>query len=88
MMRTVNQRMPIAIGIGVWSESGALAVAKIRLAYFYNGFGKKNAALSNVNVLLSDKRFYLHTNSQTTNKLNVCKVGRIYYTTRYSPLVA
>jgi hypothetical protein len=37
MMRTVNQRMDI----GVWSEKGALAVAKIRLAYFYNGFGRE-----------------------------------------------
>ena len=35
MMRTVNQRMDI----GVWSEPGALAVAKIRLAHFYNGQG-------------------------------------------------
>lgn len=35
MMRTVNQRMDI----GVWSEQGALAIAKIRLAHFYNGIG-------------------------------------------------
>lgn len=34
MMRTVNQRMDI----GVWSDKGALAVCKIRLAYFYNGW--------------------------------------------------
>lgn len=33
-MRTVNQRMDI----GVWTDEVALAVAKIRLAYFYNGW--------------------------------------------------
>lgn len=33
MMRTINQRMDI----GVWSEQGALDIAKIRLAHFYNG---------------------------------------------------
>ncbi|MEM9850240.1 MAG: hypothetical protein AAF847_20275 [Bacteroidota bacterium] len=40
MMRTVNQRMDI----GVWTDQGALAVAKIRLAYFYNGFRPNMAA--------------------------------------------
>ncbi|MEM6404494.1 MAG: hypothetical protein AAF757_30430 [Cyanobacteria bacterium P01_D01_bin.116] len=35
LMRTVNQRMDI----GVWSEQGALDMAKIRLAHFYNGIG-------------------------------------------------
>lgn len=34
MMRTVNQRMDV----GVWTDKGALAVAKIRLAHYYNGF--------------------------------------------------
>jgi len=32
-MRTTNQR----INVGVWSDKGALNVAKIRLAYYYNG---------------------------------------------------
>ena len=40
MMRTVNQRMDI----GVWTNQGALAVAKIRLAYFYNGWKGNMAA--------------------------------------------
>ena len=40
MMRTVNQRMDI----GVWTDDGALAVAKIRLAYFYNGWRGNMAA--------------------------------------------
>lgn len=40
MMRTVNQRMDI----GVWTDDGALAVAKIRLAYFYNGWKGNMAA--------------------------------------------
>lgn len=40
MMRTVNQRMDI----GVWTDNGALAVAKIRLAYFYNGWRGNMAA--------------------------------------------
>ncbi len=40
MMRTVNQRMDI----GVWSDEGALAIAKIRLAYFYNGWRAKKAS--------------------------------------------
>lgn len=34
VMRTVNQR----INIAQWSETSALAVAKIRGAYYYNGF--------------------------------------------------
>lgn len=34
VMRTVNMR----INIGKWSQSGALNVNKIRLAYYYNGF--------------------------------------------------
>ena len=33
-MRTVNMR----INVGKWSTSGALNAAKIRLAYYYNGF--------------------------------------------------
>jgi hypothetical protein len=33
-MRTVNQR----INIAQWSDESALAVAKIRGAYYYNGF--------------------------------------------------
>lgn len=33
MMRTINQR----INVGVWSDEGALAATKIRLAYYYNG---------------------------------------------------
>lgn len=37
-MRTTNQR----INVGLWSESGALAVAKIRLAYYYNGMSPLN----------------------------------------------
>jgi len=42
-MRTTNQR----INVGVWSDSGALDVTKIRLAYYYNGISPlnwKNAA--------------------------------------------
>lgn len=34
VMRTINQR----INVGVWGHDGALAVAKIRAAYYYNGF--------------------------------------------------
>jgi hypothetical protein len=34
VMRTVNQR----INIAQWSDESALAVAKIRGAYYYNGF--------------------------------------------------
>ncbi len=40
MMRTANQRMDI----GVWSDEGALAIAKIRLAYFYNGWRAKKVS--------------------------------------------
>jgi len=48
MMRTVNQRM----NTGVWSEAGALAVAKIRLAFYYNGFGSKSGLILYVNKML------------------------------------
>jgi len=34
VMRTLNQR----INVGVWGHDGALCVAKIRAAYYYNGF--------------------------------------------------
>jgi len=34
VMRTINQR----INVGVWGHDGALCVAKIRAAYYYNGF--------------------------------------------------
>ena len=34
-MRTINAR----INVGVWSDNGALNAAKIRLSYYYNGFG-------------------------------------------------
>ena len=34
VMRTINQR----INVGVWGHDGALSVAKIRAAYYYNGF--------------------------------------------------
>ena len=34
LMRTVNMR----VNVGKWSESGVLNAAKIRLAYYYNGF--------------------------------------------------
>jgi len=34
VMRTINQR----INVGVWGHDGALGVAKIRAAYYYNGF--------------------------------------------------
>jgi len=37
-MRTTNQR----INVGVWSDSGALNVAKIRDAYYYNGISPLN----------------------------------------------
>ncbi len=37
-MRTTNQR----INVGVWSETGALNVAKIRDAYYYNGISPLN----------------------------------------------
>lgn len=37
-MRTTNQR----INVGVWSEAGALNVAKIRDAYYYNGISPLN----------------------------------------------
>ncbi len=33
-MRTINQR----INVGVWGREGALAIAKIRAAYYYNGY--------------------------------------------------
>jgi hypothetical protein len=34
VMRTVNMR----VNVSKWSDSGALNVTKIRLAYYYNGF--------------------------------------------------
>ncbi|MEA3445957.1 MAG: hypothetical protein U9R19_14655 [Bacteroidota bacterium] len=34
-MRTINAR----INVGVWSDDGALNAIKIRLSYYYNGFG-------------------------------------------------
>lgn len=34
-MRTINAR----INVGVWSDNGALNATKIRLSYYYNGFG-------------------------------------------------
>ena len=37
-MRTTNQR----INVGVWSNGGALSVAKIRDAYYYNGISPLN----------------------------------------------
>lgn len=37
-MRTTNQR----INVGVWSDSGAADVIKIRLAYYYNGISPLN----------------------------------------------
>ena len=37
-MRTTNQR----INVGVWSDSGALNVSKIRDAYYYNGISPLN----------------------------------------------
>lgn len=37
-MRTTNQR----INVGVWSDGGSLNVAKIRLAYYYNGISPLN----------------------------------------------
>jgi len=37
-MRTTNQR----INVGVWSELGALNVAKIRLSHYYNGINPLN----------------------------------------------
>ena len=37
-MRTTNQR----INVGVWSDDGALSVAKIRDAYYYNGISPLN----------------------------------------------
>jgi len=37
-MRTTNQR----INIGLWSESGALNVSKIRLSHYYNGINPLN----------------------------------------------
>ena len=37
-MRTTNQR----INVGVWSDSGALNIAKIRDAYYYNGISPLN----------------------------------------------
>ena len=37
-MRTTNQR----INVGVWSDNGAVNVAKVRLAYYYNGISPLN----------------------------------------------
>ena len=37
-MRTTNQR----INVGVWSNSGALNVCKIRDSYYYNGIDPLN----------------------------------------------
>jgi hypothetical protein len=34
VMQTINQR----INVGIWGHDGALCVAKIRAAYYYNGF--------------------------------------------------
>jgi len=37
-MRTTNRR----INVGIWSETGALNVAKIRLSHYYNGINPLN----------------------------------------------
>jgi hypothetical protein len=34
VMRTVNMR----VNVSKWSDTGALNVTKVRLAYYYNGF--------------------------------------------------